>query len=326
MLPCDLETHKSNAITSEHVSSSNFTPSLHYMIKKAKDFGEKIIGSTPNLVMEEPSEPLLPDGLVKFAHIVRAVEIAHRKYMIPPSLTTPGNLYFETIQKLFHELAEYSEEKPDNTSVNMLIKKSYTHDESYFKMPFSALIYFFALRIARGKSELFIYDKTRFDDWMITVSPLKATWDAAVDLIVRKEVICTAIRENDEPLLKEHLPHFLKAWSTFTTQLVQERRENYCCFCPSISLRLYLEKLPTYYKLKNRMDWISQFHLKFPDDYNSVIHYIEEIPIDEATNPETIKCYLYAKKTLEYSCNYLDYFVANWFREVKICKEPIPVL
>lgn len=312
---------KEGALQTDRASKGQSSaPSLSSIIDKVRGFSSSI--SEPHVaVIQEENIPELPPALVKCARIVKVVETGYQKCQLPLSLTTPANVYFECMQDLFNETAKYAPPDIDHTEVIKLIKESYTKDSQYFDMPYPAFIYFLALRIARGRSDEFQTDTMRIDDWIITVGPLKETWNAAVDLTVRKDVICTAMRQDDEALLKEHLPKFQEAWKTFIDQLVKERRENYHCYCPSISLNLYLERLPEYWKLKKRMEWLSRYKDEFPDDHLKVLRYIEHIHIEEETNEETIRCYLYAKKTLEYCSNYLDLMCSIWFREIKLCKD-----
>lgn len=269
---------------------------------------------------------MLPPALVKCAQIVKTIEAGYVKCGLPLSLSAPGNIYYESIQNLLNELFAYSNHEIENAEVNKLIMESYTYHEKYFGMPYSAFVYFLALRISRGRSDEFRYEKTRIDDWMITVSPLKETWEAAVDLTVRKEVICTAIRDDDEELLLQHLDAFKNAWTAFTAQLVKERYHNYHCYCPSISLKLYLETLPNYYKLEQRLEWLKQYEDNFPEDYQNVIRYIEQVSINKETDQTTIKSHLYAQKTLEYCSNHLDLICGSWFREIKLCKDKLTEL
>lgn len=323
MSPCDSATAATSSST-QNVGQDKIS-TIDKLIDKVRSLRSKIAESN---VSSEPKEavPTLPSRLVKCARIVRTIEAGYVKCGLPLSLSAPGNIYYASIQNLFDELSAYANHEIENAEVTKLIMESYTCNEEYFCMPYSAFVYFLALRISRGRSDEFHFEKMRIDDWMISVGPLKRTWEAAVDLTVRKEVICTAIREDDEELLQQHLEAFQKAWLAFTEQLVQERHHNYHCYCPSISLKLYLETLPDYYKLAQRLEWLKRYEEKFPDDYQGIIHYIEQVPINKEMDQTSIKSYLYAQKTLKYCSNHLDLICGTWFREIKLCKDKLSEL
>jgi len=271
----------------------------------------------------QPSKPPsnIPSRLVKLTKVLHSIEIAMKKNQIPLTMTMPANVYYECVQSFLSSLAEYSEFTFDNQAISQLINSSYTVEERYANSPSTAFLYFLALRIAKGDSEEFIYENLRYDYWMITVSPLKKTFEAAVDLIVRIDALRTLIIEDDEPLLLEHLKEFHRSWETFAEQLVMERKENNICFCPCISIRVYLEHLPEYYRLEERLKKIVEFVDEFPDDGRLVSRFIEQIPIQGEVDPGVMKCHTAAQKTLDITQNHLDSF-GGFFRTIKICNTP----
>ena len=300
MLPCDTGKDIPEIKTVHRPTS---TGNHSFLIAPFNRIWTRLFAGSTSETLPLPIPSNIPAALPRLARVLKSTELALKKNYIPLTFTSPANVYFECIQEFLSSLTHYSDNTFSNPELEDLIKRSFTSKKEYCSSTCSPFLYFFAVRIARGDRELFIYEKLRYDNWIITIKPMKETFEAAVDLMVRLDVVRSLILADDEPLLLQHLPEFHRSWEVFGSQLIKERTENYCSFCPSI--KAYMDT--------------------FPEDLALIERCIEKIPLEQS-NATTIKCYLAAQKTLELSTNYLDHFGSLFFREVKICNTQPPVL
>lgn len=322
MLPCDSKTTSSDTASAEEVTCKKESLLSILPIEWIRSYFSFLPKEKPAC---EKTPSSIPAPLSRLVRVLNSIEHAYRKNHIPLTLTLPGNVYFECIQEFLSSVASYSGKTFSNPDLEKLIRTSLTSKEKYCSSTYTPILYFLALRIAKGESESFIHEKLRYDNWIITVEPMKETFEAAVDLLVRVGALRSLICSDDEPLLVQHLSEFHRSWERFGTQLVKERKENYHCFCPGLSLSIHLEYLDDYYYLEERLRKIKDYIDNFPDDGSLVERYIDTIPLKEIA-PGTMRCYLTAQKALELSNSYLTHVVEHFYREVKICNTTPPVL
>jgi hypothetical protein len=181
----------------------------------------------------------------KYAWAVLAFQQSFKKAEILGS-PGPGNGYFETVQLLFEQI--------EITCRKFLLLKECDREvffpliENYFPaMPrltrchYPSIFYFIASRM--HDQNKVNPTKIEPDFWMVSVSPSSSLKQAAMILLAHSHNMFQLLRVGSEKMFKQAFPTYENAWYNFFLAFQNEHKENYCCWCPDLSINLLMERL-----------------------------------------------------------------------------------